>query len=217
MEIWGSPFWFGDPQIGLGIHLIYIPILVRGSPFWYGDSGIPVLVWGSPNRFGDSFDLHPHIGSGIPEPIRGSPNRFGDPQTKMGIPKPKYNACPNEIDMNGSSALLEATKYGHEQVEDLLLKAGAKLCIQESQAASILCQAVFDGNIMLLKRLVKAGINVNAADYDKRTASHIAAAEGNTAAIRVLVEGGADLTIPDRWGNTARLRTPQHVLELLDI
>ena len=130
----------------------------------------------------------------------------------MGIPKPKYNARPNEIDMNGSSALLEATKYGHEQVEDLLLKAGAK-----RQAASILCQAVFDGNIMLLKRLVKAGINVNAADYDKRTASHIAAAEGNTAAIRVLVEGGADLTLPDRWGNTARLRTPQHVLELLDI
>jgi hypothetical protein len=90
MGIWGSPFWFGYPQIGSGIHLTRIPILVWGSPFWYGDSGIPVLVWGSPNRFGD-----PRIGSGIlatriPEPIWGSPNLFRDPQTDMGIPKLKW-------------------------------------------------------------------------------------------------------------------------------
>jgi len=83
MEIRGSPFWFGNPQIGLGIYLIQIPILVRGSPFWYGDSGIPVLVWESPNHFGDSFDLHPHIGSGIPILVR----RFGDPRFGLGIPK----------------------------------------------------------------------------------------------------------------------------------
>jgi hypothetical protein len=109
MGIRGSPFWFGDPQIGLGIHLIQIPISLWGSPFWYGDSfdlhphiglGIPVLVWrfgyprfglgipepilGSPNRYGDSCNVHPHFGMGITEPIRGSPNQNGDPQTKMG-------------------------------------------------------------------------------------------------------------------------------------
>jgi ankyrin repeat protein/CRP-like cAMP-binding protein len=133
----------------------------------------------------------------------------------------KFNARPNEIDMNGSSALMEATKYGHKQVMELLLKAGGELCMPESQAASVLCQAVFDCDIMLLKRLVKAGINVNAADYDKRTASHIAAAEGNTVAIRVLVEGGADLTLPDRWGNSVgyeakRSRSSQQLLELLE-
>jgi len=53
MGIQGSPFWFGDPRIGLGIDRRCIPVLVRGSPFWYEDSGIPVLVWGSPNWFGD--------------------------------------------------------------------------------------------------------------------------------------------------------------------
>lgn len=39
---------------------------------------------------------------------------------------------------------------------------------------------------------------------DKRTAAHIAAAEGNVAAIRVLADNGADLTLEDRWGNTVQ-------------
>ena len=43
---------------------------------------------------------------------------------------------------------------------------------------------------------------MNAGDYDKRTAVHIASAEGNVAAVRVLVEFGADLTLEDRWRNT---------------
>ncbi|KAL7540770.1 hypothetical protein ACHAXR_010362 [Thalassiosira sp. AJA248-18] len=114
----------------------------------------------------------------------------------------QYKACPNKFDMHGSSALLDATKGGHEEIMDLLFQYGATLCMPESQAASILCQAVFDGDILLLKRLLKAGIDINAADYDKRTAAHIAAAEGNVAAIRVLAEQGANLSLPDRWGQT---------------
>jgi hypothetical protein len=115
MGIRGSPFWFGYPRIGLGIHLMHIPILLWGSPFWYGDSGIPVLVWGSPNRFGDSFDTHPHFilgipvlicgfgdprfGLGIPKSVRGYPNQFGDscnahPHFGMGIPE-QIRGSPN--------------------------------------------------------------------------------------------------------------------------
>ena len=53
----------------------------------------------------------------------------------------------------------------------------------------------------MLRRLLKANIQVNAADYDKRGAVHLAAAEGNLAALKLLVEFGADLQIEDRWGN----------------
>ena len=71
-----------------------------------------------------------------------------------------------------------------------------------------------------MKRLLKAGINVNAADYDKRTASHIAAAEGNFAAIRLLAEYGADLSVADRWGNTvkdeARRCNASQLIDFLD-
>lgn len=121
--------------------------------------------------------------------------------------------------MHGSTALLEAVKNGHESTVDLLCAHGAQLCMKETLAASNLCQAVFDGDILLLKRLLGAGIQVNAADYDKRTAAHIAAAEGNVAAIRVLAEYGADLTLEDRWKNTvyheAKRSNARQLLEFL--
>lgn len=110
-----------------------------------------------------------------------------------------YEADPNLADVHGSTALYEAVKNGHEATADLLCAHGAELCMTESLAASILCQAVYDGDIIVLKRLVRAKIQVNASDYDKRTAAHIAVAEGNLAALKVLVAHGADLTRQDRW------------------
>ena len=113
-----------------------------------------------------------------------------------------YHANPNLVDMHGSSALYEAARNGHEDIMDSLLAKGAKLCMNDSLAASILDQAVFDGDILLLRRLLMAKIQVDASDYDKRRAVHIAAAEGNLSALKLLVEFGADLTVRDRWGNT---------------
>ena len=114
----------------------------------------------------------------------------------------EYQANPNRVDMHGSSALYEAAKNGHETTMDALLKHGAELCMDESQAASTLCQTVFDSDILTLRRLLRARIQINASDYDKRAAVHIAAAEGNVAALKVLVELGADLTLKDRWNNS---------------
>ncbi len=51
--------------------------------------------------------------------------------------------------------------------------------------ASQLCTCVFEGDLPLLRRLVSAGAPADAGDYDKRTALHIAASEGNTAAVRL--------------------------------
>lgn len=116
----------------------------------------------------------------------------------------EYNASVNLTDMHGASALYEAAKNGHEAIVDSLIRHGAKLSMDEGLAASTLCQAVYYGDIPLLKRLLHAQIQVDAADYDKRTASMIAAVEGNVAALKVLVEAGADLTLKDRWGNTIR-------------
>ncbi|KAL7533004.1 hypothetical protein ACHAXR_008237 [Thalassiosira sp. AJA248-18] len=114
----------------------------------------------------------------------------------------EYHANPNLTDMHGTSALFEATKNNHEHIAEILLEHGGELSMNESLAASTLCQAVFDGDTLLIKRLLKAKINVNACDYDKRTAAHIAASEGNTAAFKLLAEAGADLSLKDRWGNT---------------
>ena len=132
----------------------------------------------------------------------------------------EYHANPNLVDMHGVSALYEATRNNNEDVASILLQNDGKLSMNESLAASKLCQTVFDGDTTMLKRLLKANIQVNASDYDKRTACHIAASEGNAAALKLLVEAGADISLVDRWGNTARSEAERaksgQVLEYLD-
>lgn len=114
----------------------------------------------------------------------------------------EFQCNPNLVDVHGSSALFEAARNGNETTVDELVKHNAELCMTESLAASTLCQLVFDGDTPTMRRLLLAKIQVNAADYDKRTAAHIAAAEGNMTALKVLVEFGADLTVKDRWNNS---------------
>jgi ankyrin repeat protein/CRP-like cAMP-binding protein len=131
-----------------------------------------------------------------------------------------YNANPNLVDMHGTSALYEAVKNAHEDTIDTLLEHHAELSMDDNLAASTLCQTVFDRDIATLRRLLRAGIQVNASDYDNRTGAHIAAAEGNLEAIKVLVEFGADLSLQDRWKNTvedeAQRSQAKELLEYLD-
>jgi ankyrin repeat protein len=46
---------------------------------------------------------------------------------------------------------------------------GTRLCVEEHACVCL----------QLLRRLLRAGVPVNIGDYDKRTALHISAAEGN--------------------------------------
>jgi ankyrin repeat protein/CRP-like cAMP-binding protein len=116
-------------------------------------------------------------------------------------------AIPNSEDTFGGTALLEACKHGHDDVIDVLVKAGAQLgssTQQSGKMAILLCSTVYNGDLKLLRRLLRAGADVDAVDYDGRTALHIAAAEGNVPAVELLVaEGGADVEKRDRWGATA--------------
>mmetsp|Transcript_73050 Transcript_73050/g.171307 ORF Transcript_73050/g.171307 Transcript_73050/m.171307 type:complete len:626 (-) Transcript_73050:144-2021(-) len=70
------------------------------------------------------------------------------------------------------------------------------------QKAGELCGAALEGDVEELKKLLSAGYNVNAGDYDRRTAIHIAASEGREEAVTVLLAHKADPTVVDRWGHT---------------
>ncbi|PSC71927.1 potassium channel SKOR [Micractinium conductrix] len=114
-------------------------------------------------------------------------------------------ADANLQDQLGSCALLEACKYGHDDLIVTLKKSHASLDGHKSsvEQAAVLCTAVFDGDLPLLRRLLLAGVAVDAGDYDKRTALHISAAEGNLQAVRLLLEEGrANPGVVDRWGYT---------------
>ncbi len=49
----------------------------------------------------------------------------------------------------------------------------------------MLCTCVIECDLPLLRRYLRAGAPVDASDYDRRTALHCSAAEGNLAMVRL--------------------------------
>ena len=110
----------------------------------------------------------------------------------------------------GATPLLEAIKSKHTEVVEYLVSVpgdkGKELGVSDSDLSGLLCTAVLDNDLELLKLFAAAaGSKLNSGDYDKRTALHIAAAEGNVPAIEILTSGGADCGPLDRWSATPLL------------
>lgn len=85
--------------------------------------------------------------------------------------------------------------------------------------ATYFCAAAARGDMTELGRLVARSIDIDLADYDGRTALHLAASEGRSEAVRFLIQLGASQAVTDRWGNTpledARLAGDCGSIELL--
>eukprot|EP00249_Psilotum_nudum_P034464 c53552_g1_i1 orf=224-1552(+) len=59
-----------------------------------------------------------------------------------------------------------------------------------------------NGDLEGIESLLDQGVNVNSADFDNRTALHIAACDGNKEVVDLLIRRGADVNVRDRWGST---------------
>ncbi len=59
------------------------------------------------------------------------------------------------------------------------------LALEPATLAGILCRCAAEGDTPLLKRLLSVGGDAGAADYDGRTALHVAAGCGNQPAVQV--------------------------------
>lgn len=64
------------------------------------------------------------------------------------------------------------------------------------------CFLTSKNNVHKILSMIRAGCSPSIADYDRRTALHIAASEGHLDAVKVLAEEGANINSVDRFGHT---------------
>eukprot|EP00741_Cyanophora_paradoxa_P001786 tig00000073_g1731.t1 len=82
---------------------------------------------------------------------------------------------------------------------------GVRAAIRRLEEEQLMRLCYFAGfnDVENMARMLDGGLDVNAADYDGRTALHISASEGHVKATELLLRRGADAGRRDRWGGTA--------------
>lgn len=76
--------------------------------------------------------------------------------------------------------------------------------LSQARGASItdLCWAASQGDLGAVRRLVAKGVPLDAADYDGRTALHLAVSSNRQSVVEFLLAQGVDVNTRDRWGGT---------------
>ena len=132
-----------------------------------------------------------------------------------------YGATLGREDAVGRTPLLEAYISGHGLVVSALLQRGASLTEEQKHRLGIVyCACAHKDDRETLRRLTDSGGDVNMADYDERTALHIACAEGIASLVSWLLLRGASNACLDRFGNNPREDAKKHghahIVKILD-
>ncbi|KAL1521251.1 hypothetical protein AB1Y20_020922 [Prymnesium parvum] len=122
----------------------------------------------------------------------------------------ELQCAPCPADRWGRTPLRNAIDARHDAVVALLTARGGAAeadmaaLRNEVMHAGRLCQLAAAGKVEEVRALVlEEGVPVHIADYDARTALHVAAAKGQLRLVRVLLEElHADPNPADRWGST---------------
>ena len=113
----------------------------------------------------------------------------------------------NEVFGDGATPLLVVSIRGFAEVVKVLLNAGAdpdKLCVQGHHpdgtpllysALWLSCSKVREGQVSVVKELLRGNASVDLADQDGATALVLACESGFVEAVRMLIEAGANVDV----------------------
>lgn len=112
-------------------------------------------------------------------------------------------------DRFGSTPMDEAVKSGNLELLPILKRWGGTVPTHllskedaEFQYGIDLVNHASRGRVNKVISLLNHGANVKYADYDDRTALHLACAEGHSEVVKILLEAGANPRFKDRWDIT---------------
>ena len=100
-------------------------------------------------------------------------------------------------------AMLEAGETGDAAAIYRLVSAGAKVDVTDEAQRTPLFMAVTANRLDAVKQLLAEGANVNARANDRATPWLLAAGLGRTQMLRLMIPHKPDLTLLDRFGDTA--------------
>ncbi|KAJ9607047.1 hypothetical protein H2200_008119 [Cladophialophora chaetospira] len=109
----------------------------------------------------------------------------------------------DESDWLGHTALIWASKYGHERVVQILLDHGANVDTREGICGTALYLASEHGHEKVVRRLLDHGADVNRQSGLRGTALDAASSRGLKRTVQILLDHGADVNIQGGQYGTA--------------
>ena len=113
----------------------------------------------------------------------------------------------NQIDPNGRSALMFASRAGNVELVNLLLTKDANINQADKSGVTALMLASIAGNVEIVNLLLTKHANINKADNSGVTALMLASQAGNVEVIKLLLKSGAEVNQADSEGNTPIMYT----------
>lgn len=104
----------------------------------------------------------------------------------------------NSLDRFKNTPIQDALRSSHHEVVEFLQKNGAKSFYSIGNKVNMMMSTIQSGDKKLLQNLLLVSPElINATDYDRKTALHLAASIGDLEIVSILVEKGADVNALD--------------------
>lgn len=120
---------------------------------------------------------------------------------------------------DGTTPLMYAAHFGHEDLVTALLERGAELDSRNDYGTSALSEALIKGHSAIALMLLEAGADPDLANHEGETPLMVAARSGDLKAAQLLIDKGADLDAREQWGGQTALMwaAAQQLPEMLSL